>query len=465
MRTNLRAHNLSVTHEGGPAVPRLRPLEHLRRSVLACLLWEDQFYEDGQSIAQRIEAAAAQVTISQLAAVAIEARNVHNLRHVPLLLLCTLVRRGSGTQHSALVRDTIALCVRRGDEMAELLALYWGDKANRHSLPKQMRRGLAMALAAFDEYQLAKYDRDQAVKLRDVLRLVRPRPTSDQQRELWGRAVRRELAVPDTWEVELSRGADKKDVFTRLLQEGKLGYLALLRNLRNTERAEVDPMLVEAAILARRGAQRVLPFRYIAAARAAPRFEPALDQALQASIAAMEQLPGRTVVLVDVSDSMNSRLSKKSDLTRMDAAAALAAVVPAAQLRVFTFSNALVEVPPRRGMAGVDAVVRSQLHGGTYLGAALELLHGRQPAQLPAVGRARPPGQPLTADDRLIVVTDEQTADHVADPLPRRAYMINVASAKNGIGYGRWTHIDGFSEGVLRYIAEVECQSKERTAQ
>ena len=60
------------------------------------------------------------------------------------------------------------------------------------------------------------------------------------------------------------------------------------------------------------------------------------------------------------------------------------------------------------------------------------------------------------AHDRLIVVTDEQSHDRVVDPVAPRAYLINVASYRNGVGYGRWTHVDGFSEGILRYIAAVE---------
>jgi hypothetical protein len=195
--------------------------------------------------------------------------------------------------------------------------------------------------------------------------------------------------------------------------------------------------LVKGAIVARKnGAQRVLPFRYVAAALAAPQFEPALDAALCTAISELPVYLGKTIVLVDVSGSMDEKLSAKSDLKRMDAAATLGAVLPG-DLRVFTFSNNLMEVPPRRGMAGVDAIIKSQHHGGTYLGAAL--------SQINAIPH-----------DRLIVITDEQTHDRVGDPAAKHAYMINVASAKNGVGYGHWTHIDGFSEGVLRFIHETE---------
>ncbi|WP_334455276.1 VWA domain-containing protein [Bradyrhizobium elkanii] len=219
--------------------------------------------------------------------------------------------------------------------------------------------------------------------------------------------------------VALSGGADKKEAFERLLRENKLGYLALLRNLRNMAQAGVDEALVRDAIVARRGAGRVFPFRYVAAARAAPRFEPHLDQALLAAIGEMPKLAGKTVVLIDVSGSMDWAMSGKSDMKRIDAAAALGAVVNA-DLRLFTFSNQVVEVPPRRGMAGVDAIVRSQPHGGTALGAAVSHINRIQ-------------------HDRLIVITDEQSSDRVPDPVARHAYMINVASNLNGVGYGRWT--------------------------
>ena len=58
--------------------------------------------------------------------------------------------------------------------------------------------------------------------------------------------------------------------------------------------------------------------------------------------------------------------------------------------------------------------------------------------------------------DRIVVISDEQTADRVPDPVAKHAYMINVASNKNGVGYGRWTHIDGFSENVFRFMREFE---------
>jgi len=419
----------NFTHEGAPA-KNISDAQALRRSVLSCLLWENEFYEDGVTIADRIVELASKRPASEVAALAVEARKEFNLRHVPLLLLTGLVAKGGPG-----VADAIAETIRRPDEMTELLAIYWRN--GRIPISKQLKVGLARAFGKFDEYQLAKYDREGPVTLRDVLFLSHAKPADEEREALYRRLIEGTMTTPDTWETNLSGGADKGETFTRLLKEEKLGYLALLRNLRNMMEAGVDTGLVRDAILKRQGAHNVLPFRYVAAARVVPQMEGFLDQALVESVEMGPRLDGKTVVLVDVSGSMGAKLSAKSDMTRRDAAATLASVIHG-DLRVFTFSSGTVEVPPRRGMAGVDAVINSQSHRLTDLGSAVRQMNGE------------------VKHDRLIVITDEQSQTRVPDPVAKRAYMINVASNRNGVGYGKWTHIDGFSEAVLRFIHEVE---------
>ncbi|MCA9231738.1 MAG: TROVE domain-containing protein, partial [Planctomycetales bacterium] len=283
-RTNQKASAPDVrTHGGARAALHMTNEQALRRSVMSCMLWENTFYEDGESIAERIKALAAAVPAETLASIAIEARTQHNLRHVPLLLCVELARRGG-----SIVGDTIARVVQRADEVPELVSLYWSQNPSKGKdaagrtvnapLSSQMKRGLALALTRFDAYQLAKYNRDSAVKLRDVMFLVHAKPKDEAQAATWKQLVDGTLAAPDTWEVGLSSGADKRETFTRLLREKKLGYMALLRNLRNMVDANVDQDLIVDAIRARKGAERVLPFRYVSAARACPRLEPVLDE-------------------------------------------------------------------------------------------------------------------------------------------------------------------------------------------
>ncbi len=424
----------AVTFEGGRA-SRFSPEAELRRTVLSCLLWEDQFYESGKNISDRIIESCLRVSPQVIADLATEARSQFHLRHVPLLLLDRLV----STHGTSLTADAIFRVIQRPDEMCELLAIYWRD--GRKPLTRPLKSGLAAAFRKFSPHQLAKYHGEKnGISLRDVMFLVHPKPESEEQAAAWKKLADGELNSAETWEVMLSGGDDKKATFEKLIREGKLGYLALLRNLRNMTEAGCDTTLIRNAILSRKGgADRVLPFRYVAAARACPSMEPHLDTALLGAIAGLPRLKGHTVCLVDVSGSMDAKLSGKSDLSRMDAAAALASVLNCDSLQVFTFSDSVVEVAPRRGMAGVDAIVRSQFHDGTRLGDAVRFANA-------------------IPHDRLIVISDEQTSDFVPHPKASKAYMINVASYSRGVGYGDWTRIDGFSESVIRFIAETETQ-------
>jgi 60 kDa SS-A/Ro ribonucleoprotein len=418
------------THEGAPARNISTELQ-LRRSVLACLLWEDQFYEDGVEIAGRIQSLVPKVKAEAVAALAIEARGKMKLRHAPLLLVREMARLKT---HRELVSETLAQVIQRADELAEFVAIYWKD--GKAPLSAQAKKGLAKAFRKFDEYQLAKYDRSGPIRLRDVLFLCHAKPRDAEQAALWKRLIEGELVTPDTWEVALSSGAEKRDAWERLLRERKLGALALLRNLRNMKQAGVEESLVFDG-LENMNTARVLPFRFLAAARYVPQWEEPLERAMLSSLASQEKLPGRTVLLVDVSGSMVSALSRRSEMMRTDAAYGLAILLReiCEKAMVFTFSDELAEVPARRGFALRDAMDASQRHNGTYLGKALEKIREKY--------------------DRIIVITDEQAHDRA--PGPRgRGYVINVASNKNGVGYGAWTHIDGWSEAVVEYIRALE---------
>jgi 60 kDa SS-A/Ro ribonucleoprotein len=422
------------THEGAPA-KRLPNEAALRRAVLACMLWEDQFYEDGVAIAGRIAELVPKVSAFEVAALAVEAREKMKLRHAPLLLAREMARQKT---HRLLVAETLERVIQRADELAEFVAIYWKD--GRTPLSAQVKKGLAAAFTKFNEYQLAKYDRAGAIRLRDVLFLSHAKPKDEAQAALWKRLIAGELATPDTWEVALSasQGEGKREAWERLLRENKLGALALLRNLRNFKETGVDEDLVASALASMKSA-RVLPFRFLAAARYAPQWEPQLEEAMFGCVAGHEKLRGQTALLIDVSGSMTARLSKRSEMQRTDAAYGLAVLLReiAEKVSVFSFSDKLAEIPARRGFALRDAIDHSQPHSGTYLGRAVAELDGREKY------------------DRLIVITDEQSHDKV--PAPKgRGYVINVASYKNGVGYGAWNHIDGWSESVVEYIRALE---------
>lgn len=428
----------AFTREGARA-RRFTPEMELKRALMNCLLWEDQFYEDGVAIADRIKALVPKVAPAKVAELAIEAREVMKLRHAPLLVIREMAR---SEKHRGLVADTLARVIQRPDEMTELLAIYWADalgpmqQRKRQPVSAQVKKGLARALTKFDAYQLAKWDRDGAVRIRDVLFLVHAKPKDAEQAKVWKQLVDGELASPDTWEVSLSAGKNKRETFERLIAERKLGGLALLRNLRLMQNALVPRETIAGAIEAMR-TDRILPYRFITAARYAPDFEPELGAAMLKSVKDHVRLPGRTRLLIDVSGSMFATLSAQSEMTRAEAACGLAILAREIcdEVEIFTFSNEVVKVPPRRGFALRDAIINSQPHGGTYLGKAVTEIDRK--------------------GDRLIVFTDEQSRDHVPEPRARGT-MVNVASYQHGVGHGAWTRVNGFSEAVVAWIAASE---------
>ena len=424
-KTNLKAPAVPAprTHEGAVAA-RVSKIAELRRSVMACLLWEDTFYESGADIGARIAALVPQCAPEQVVALALEARGDMKLRHVPLLLIAELAHARVNVERA------LSLVIQRPDELTEFLALYW--RAGRVPLSASVKRGLARAFQKFSAYALAKYNRAEAIKLRDVLFLTHAKPITDAQAATWKQLIDGTLAAPDTWEVALSSGADKLATWTRLLAENKIGALALLRNLRNMQDAKVPPEAIKAA-LATVQVDRILPFRFIAAARYAPTLEPELEAAMYRCLPEGGKLLGKTALVIDGSGSMfGTPISKKSELDRFDAAAALAILAREAceDVAVYIFSNSCTVVPPRRGFALRDALHEKAEHSGTDTAAA--------------VRKANRDGY-----DRIIVVTDEQS--HTSLPTPKgKAYIVKwrcerrrepdhrqLANCRNHVGFYR----------------------------
>jgi len=441
MRTNTKATVvLPRTHEGAVAA-RLNKSQKLRRLVMASMLWEDQFYVDGISHAEYVKQALLEASPEEVAQVAIEAREQMKLRHIPLFLVRELARHPD-KEARKLVADTLARVVQRPDELAEFLSIYW--KEGKQPLSAQVKKGLARAFSKFNEYELAKWQKaDAAIKLRDVLFLTHARPENGQE-DLFKKIVDQTLVTPDTWEVALSSGADKKETWVRLLSENKLGALALLRNLRNMQGVGVPDALIREG-LTKMKVERVLPFRFISAAKYAPTLEPQLEEAMFKCLADQPKLKGKTVLVVDTSGSMQSPVSGKSEISRQEAAVALAILLReiCEDAQIIAFGTDAGFIPPRRGFALRDAIGNGRFGHGTDTGRAILLAASK-------------------GYDRVIVLTDEQSATNVGNPLiGTKGYMLNVAAYQNGVGGTGWNRIDGWSEAVVDYIREVERQAEE----
>jgi 60 kDa SS-A/Ro ribonucleoprotein len=240
--------------------------------------------------------------------------------------------------------------VKRADEITELLAYYAlanerTDVKKLNKLSKQIQKGLAEKFNQFDEYQFAKYNRAAEVKLKDALFLVHPKPKDENQQVLFNKIVADVLAIPYTWETELSALGQtkfesikhKNEAFKlkweELVDSGKLGYMALLRNLRNILEAEVSGEHIEkvCAFLTNEKAvenSKQLPFRFLSAYRELKLIDNGMTAFIlnaieDALIVSVKNLKGfdintKVVIACDVSGSMQKNISAKSKIMYYD---------------------------------------------------------------------------------------------------------------------------------------------------
>src|SRR5271166_4562094 len=183
-----------------------------------------------------------EVPAEKCAELAIKAREEQKLRHAPLLIVYEMTL--SSKAHKELVGETLARVIQRPDEITEFVAIYYKLGGGKRPLAKQVKKGLAAAFNKFSEYQLAKYNRDKDIKLADVLALCHAKPKDKETGLLFAKLANKDrlpkktksaqfpvantyralakdfhgLATPDTWEVQLSAGADKKETWERLVR-------------------------------------------------------------------------------------------------------------------------------------------------------------------------------------------------------------------------------------------------------
>ncbi len=386
--------------------------------------------------------------------------------------------------------------LRRADEPGEALA-YWTSTYGR-AIPKPVKRGVADAIGRlYDEYGLLKYDTaSKGFRFADVIELVHPAPVAPWQGDLFRTALERRhgrdaelptslpmlvanaelraASVDDpavlvdvdrlreagmTWEDVLSLAGDRVDkasLWTALIPG--MGYMALLRNLRNFDQAgvsdavaaQVAARLADPAQVAR---SRQLPMRFLSAYRAAQslRWSYPLEQALGLSLGSIPELPGRTLVLVDTSGSMHSGFSKDGTLMRWDAAVifGVALAQRSESADVVSFSSGTKVFPVLAGESLLRAIERWKaggffLNGGTATGAAVR--------------------RHFAKHDRVVIVTDEQATWAGGDvdtavPPTVPMYTWNLAGYRRGhapSGSGNRHTFGGLTDQAFRMIPLLE---------
>jgi len=355
--------NETLNHEGAKAFT-LTPQLELYTAVATAAL-SDKFYENTNAGLNRIKALIEKNDAVFVAKLAVYAREQMHLRSIPLVLAVELAKQHNGDGLVAALTERV---VQRADEITELLSYYAlsnerTDAKQLNKLSKQLQKGLAAAFNRFDEYQFAKYNRDANITLKDALFVVHPKAKDENQQALFDKIVNDNLQTPYTWETELSALGQQlydsaalkqqavKVKWEELIFSNKLGYMALLRNLRNIIEANVSTDALNKACSYLTNAKAVanskqLPFRFLAAYRelaglTSGRVSTVLDALEQAVLQSAANIEGfddsnRVVIAADMSGSMQTPMSAKSTMYRYEVGLVLAMMLQSRCANVVT---------------------------------------------------------------------------------------------------------------------------------
>ena len=311
-----QTQTIKTQNKSGHSAYSMTEKSKLVTQVLTSFFNEKKFYGDNSAEMQETIKSVIAADPKFVANLAVFARREFNMRSVSHILTAYLAHEVNGKPYA---RKAInAVCVR-GDDATEIMACYL--ELFGKPIPNALKKGIADAMQRFDEYTLAKYKGNgKSVKMRDLLCLCRPTPKNETQSDMWKRLLNNELEIPYTWEIELSKNGNNAKTWENLIDSGKVGYMALLRNLRNILNANpknANKVLdtIQNPEMVKRSKQ--LPFRYLSAYKelenlGGSRVFDALENAVEASVENMPKLEGTTVIAVDTSGSMSSAISAKS---------------------------------------------------------------------------------------------------------------------------------------------------------
>ena len=472
-----KQRTIRQTHEGGRAYP-MDPAQELYLTVVSSLLSGDNFYESRDDRLERLQTLIRAVILQGdqdfVLGLAAYAREKMYLRTAPTVLSAELFARG----HEGIAAKAAERVWQRGDEHLEALAYF---KVMGYKRTKALLRAVAKRLNEMDEYGMVKYQAgNKSYSQRDAIRVSHPVPKDEKQSALfkymvhgWAALTTEEQALlphvtnlkaggTQSWEQHISAEGSTKRSWTEAVE--KMGYMALLRNLRNLVEKEVDREVLEVVASKLTNPEAVrkskqLPFRFLSAFKALPPNAPQIlfDAISAAADLAVENVPlleGDTLVLVDCSGSMGGWISDRSKVTHKDTSRCLGGIlVRRGNAELWGFGDRPVRVTAPSGnpvmatIAGMHGISRHTGHS-THIALALEK---------------------SLADrfQRVIVLTDMQAHDNPQRVLApwleksdkRRAYIVDM----NHYGLPSFdprhpgiVMVGGFSDKVFDWMRAVE---------
>lgn len=452
---------IKTTNKSGHVAYGMGDREKLVTQVLCSFINEQKYYGDNTAEMQETIQRVINTDPRFVSKLAVFARREFNMRSVSHVLTAYLAHEVEG---KPFVRETVKGVSLRGDDITEIMSFYIATFGK--PIPNALKNGINDVLTGLDEYSLAKYKGEgKAVKMRDLLCLCRPTPKDDAQSALWKRCLEGKLETPETWETQLSANGNNKETWERLIDGGKVGYMALLRNLNNIIKS--NPANIEKVYQTIEDPERVrksrqLPFRFLSAYKAVSgiggsRVFDALENAVDASIENMEKLPGTTVIAVDTSGSMSDTVSAKSDVLCVEIGMMLGMIANRiCENSIFYTFNTYID---KCAVSSRSGILYAVAHNARATGRTNMFL----------------PFQKMISEgvqaDRIIVISDNEctcgwgrrTVQSIADEYRRQSGNDIWVHAIDLQGYGtqqfhgpKTNIIAGWSEKVLQFIRLAE---------
>lgn len=398
---------------------------------------KSKFYKSVDTETERLLDLARNADPEFVAKTAVVTRDMFGMRTITHLLAPVVWEKGSGSPWLSRFYDKVVI---RPDDMLEIASAH--ISMHGKPLPHAMRKGFAKAFERFDEYAIAKYkNSDKKISLVDIVNLVHPKPTAKNAEALKA-LVAGTLKNVDTWESKVSGAGPEADAksaaWEEMITEGKMGYMALLRNCHNIARdvpddKVFDEFLKQLASGSRIKKARVMPFRIVKAVEEMKKWndvEPsrkkkmyrALVTAMDKACENIKRLNGKSLVILDESGSM-ARVFENASM--------MAAIIEKTQdADILKFSNhAHWWMPKYKSvLENADDLNKSFNGGGTSYENAFNLFMDKK-------------------YDRIFVISDMQTWDdndyfnpassyhaYVEKHGPVKMYMFDVT------GYGTLLH-------------------------
>lgn len=449
-RFNVKNPSTETTNLAGGKAFSFDKRTELVHAVLTTFL-EDKPYESGDTRIDRIRTLIAANKPEFVANLAIVARLEFNLRSVSHVLIAELSKIHKG---DSLVKDTMVKACIRPDDLMEIVALVGTP------LPKQIKRGVRNAILKYNRYQLAKYKgTGKGVSMVDLFNLCHPKVkhANDEQKQAWKDLIEGKLTSFDTWETEISNAKpeEKKGKWEALVKENKLGYMALLRNLNNLVKNDVDEEAIVTAITKLTNKDEVLkskqlPFRFITAydtVAGSRRFTDAISIAMDCAVSNTPELVGKTLIAIDASGSMSGDPIKKAAIF----GATLAKSNPNSEVILYDTSVKKLSLSSRTPVIDISKAIESAAMGG---GTETSLVF------LYAIHEKK-------VYDRIIIISDNESwADYgsvqehyteykkIADPF---IYAIDIQGyGTKDLTGGKVKHLTGWSNRLLDFIGAIE---------